>query len=286
MGEIFYVVVVPFDDNAAFLYGEVLANCWIAGRELGLGLSINHKGWYKITLIAIEFKIMKVTVYQVALNQPDLDLGTLSMRLSDQERVRMARFLREEDARAFAVSHVAMRQCLADILSVDEGLLQLSQDQHSKPYLKGYQDRLHFNLSHSKDYALIAVSEQGAVGVDIEYHRERIDCLALSERFFAKAEHAFLLSVSESDRLSAFYDIWTAKEAYVKAIGQGLSYGLDRFSVVSSEIGLSDGYDLKDEGKKTQDSWVISALNVPNWYSAALSTRSKAFISLLPASIH
>src|SRR5205823_2000983 len=96
---------------------------------------------------------------------------------------------------------------------------------------------LHFNVSHSGDRALLAFAIGREVGIDVEYVRENLDFVALSERFFSKAEHAALLALPPEHRGSLFYEYWTCKEACLKADGRGLRAPLDKFSIVKSGDG-------------------------------------------------
>jgi len=90
---------------------------------------------------------------------------------------------------------------------------------------------IHFNLSHTAGLALVAVAGNGRVGVDAEIVRPEIEVADLSRRFFAPAEAAEILALSADVRLAAFFTCWTRKEAFVKALGGGLSVPLDRFQV-------------------------------------------------------
>jgi 4'-phosphopantetheinyl transferase len=88
-----------------------------------------------------------------------------------------------------------------------------------------------FNLSHTGGLALVAIAGSGRVGIDAETVRSTIEVEDLSRRFFAPAEAAEILALSPDARLAAFFTCWTRKEAFVKALGGGLSVPLDRFRV-------------------------------------------------------
>ncbi|MBZ5627213.1 MAG: 4'-phosphopantetheinyl transferase superfamily protein [Acidobacteriia bacterium] len=88
-----------------------------------------------------------------------------------------------------------------------------------------------FNLSHTGGLALVAIAGSGRVGIDAETVRSEIEVEDLSRRFFAPAEAAEILALSPAARLAAFFTCWTRKEAFVKALGGGLSVPLDRFQV-------------------------------------------------------
>lgn len=103
--------------------------------------------------------------------------------------------------------------------------MRLGRGEHGKPHL--LEGRCEFNLSHSEGYAALGVQQQGPLGVDIEDQNRQVDWKALTERFFARPEvEAARLA---SDPRSCFFEIWTAKEAYIKALGSGLYHPLDQF---------------------------------------------------------
>jgi 4'-phosphopantetheinyl transferase len=90
---------------------------------------------------------------------------------------------------------------------------------------------LYFNLSHSNEYAVIAVSRTGPLGVDIERVRLMPDLEEIAARFFSSAEQAAILRLPAAQRLPAFYRCWTSKEAFIKALGAGLQFPLRCFDV-------------------------------------------------------
>ena len=96
-----------------------------------------------------------------------------------------------------------------------------------KPFLKN-RNNIQFNISHSGDWVVCAFSRK-AVGIDIE--RIKPANFEIAERFFSKAEYEALLKKSENERVSFFFDLWTFKERYIKAIGRGLSKSLSSFTV-------------------------------------------------------
>jgi 4'-phosphopantetheinyl transferase len=100
-----------------------------------------------------------------------------------------------------------------------------------KPMLDAEDGLLRFNLSHSGDLALVAVSLGRDIGVDVERVRPDRDLERIATRFFSAAEVAALLALPRAERAGAFYRCWTRKEAYIKALGDGLAIPLDSFDV-------------------------------------------------------
>lgn len=181
---------------------------------------------------AIPLEANSVHVWRVSLRAADP--RTLLPLLSTDEQVRAARFVFERDADAFIVAHASLRRILSDYLGVAPQSLHFLDGEFGKPAIAGPPGAaLEFNLSHSGDLALIAVSGRGPVGVDIERLDPRIEHLELAEQFFSPAERAALRSLSpEVDaRTEGFFNAWTRKEAYLKATGHGITRGLHHFDV-------------------------------------------------------
>jgi len=129
-------------------------------------------------------------------------------------------------------SHKQMAQTLA-LGWLRQGLSQFSQnidierDRHGRPYLTGISG-VDANWSHSGELLLVAFGHGIRIGVDIELLRPRVNALALASRFFAPSETAQLQALPEEVREQAFIHLWCAKEAVLKALGRGISYGLQR----------------------------------------------------------
>ena len=127
-----------------------------------------------------------------------------------------------------------------------------------------------FNLSHSGRWGLLAVTTGRRVGVDIQEMDPRTECEKLAERFFSRRESAALMALPWNERRTAFFRGWTRKEAFLKAMGRGISMGLDTFDV---SLGPEDPPAVlatrfePDEG----GSWMLNDLNVAEGYAAALA---------------
>ena len=157
------------------------------------------------------------------------DASAADALLAPDERARMNVYRRPHDARMYLLCRAMMRTVLSRYLGCDCADLRFTANAFGKPILDGAHFALHFNLSHSHGIAALAVSVDRAVGIDIEDRTRAIDHLALAERFFP-AEEAQQLRALRGDQLrDAFFSIWTLKEAFVKGIGQGLTFPLDAF---------------------------------------------------------
>jgi 4'-phosphopantetheinyl transferase len=149
--------------------------------------------------------------------------------LAQEELDRASRLLFLEGRRAFIQGRLFLRRTLARILEKDPRQLAFGSEGNGKPTL--VDSDLAFNLSHSGGEAILVVSGSGPVGVDIEVVSDERDLTGLAERYFAREEVERFRSLEPKDRTAGFYRCWTRKEAFVKAIGEGLSRPLDSFVV-------------------------------------------------------
>lgn len=159
------------------------------------------------------------TIALLALDAVDDD--RLLEPLSPDERTRAAAFRFASDGRRFALRRGWLRHLLATRTSVAAGALHFAVGEHGKPFLPAFPD-LHFSLSHSAGVALAAIADV-PVGCDIEACEPAKADPQVAARLFAPAERALLAPLSGAAWTAAFFDIWVRKEAYVKAIGTGLS---------------------------------------------------------------
>ena len=139
-----------------------------------------------------------------------------------------ARTFRHTPSRSrFVVGRAALRWLLASQLNLKPKDVRLDRNAHGKPGLHSqHASSLQFNVSHSGDWVLIALSRSAEVGADIETIRPMPQALALAERYFTAAEIATLRTCPELERETAFFGLWTQKEAQVKALGTGLANSL------------------------------------------------------------
>ena len=157
--------------------------------------------------------------------------------LSAEESARASRFVRPKDADNYRVSHSALRCILSRYVDLGPKDLIYNKSKYGKPSLEGGFP-LSFNMSHSGDLALIAVSSVGQVGADIECGRENTEYMEIAERFFTQKECHWLEGVSgEGEKRESFLKLWACKESYIKATGRGMMEPLDAFDVIEVSSG-------------------------------------------------
>ena len=173
----------------------------------------------------------EVHLWIVRLEASEGPFEQLSTWLSPDETARAARFRFDKHRRAFVLGRAALRALLGRHLGVPAAQVSFSYGPKGKPALADATHPLRFNASNSGNLAAIAITEGCEIGVDIEQRRPVPEIERIAERFFAPQEAAELMALPEALRTQGFFNCWTRKEAYIKAVGDGLSVPLDGFRV-------------------------------------------------------
>lgn len=211
-----------------------------------------------------------VDVWRIGLARDAASLATLWATLSEEERGRAERFVFPADRDRFLASHGALREILGRYLRCDPGRIAFRTTEYGKPFLAPDSGSLRFNLSHSGDQALFAVTRSRQIGVDIERLREDFDVYEIADRFFSPGEVAALRALPQASLREGFFTCWTRKEAYIKARGEGLSMPLDRFDV--SVAPGSEARLLAARGDPAAaEGWTLRAIDPGEGYVAALA---------------
>lgn len=163
---------------------------------------------------------------------PD-DVRAAAALLSDGERQRASRFARDRDRRRYTVARSRLRQLLGARLEVPPDAIELVYGERGKPGLAPrFQDSaLRFNVSHADGVAVYAFSVGREIGVDVEGVRVMPDADAIAACMFSRRENEAYRALDPRDKPLGFFNCWTRKEAFVKALGDGLYHPLDRFDV-------------------------------------------------------
>jgi 4'-phosphopantetheinyl transferase len=215
-------------------------------------------------------------VQQVHVWHAELDVGPtiaakLETLLTSDERGRARGFKFDRDRHRFVAARGMLRAILGGWLGRDPHALQFAAGDHGKPYLAD--DAVFFNTAHSEDHALFVLADRSPVGVDIEVVRDLPDALDIADRFFTPREAATLREMPEPQRRIAFFQCWTRKEAYVKALGEGLLRPLDSFEVTATADGTF-GLELASDHGHVLKGWSLHDLSELPVYSAALAVQA------------
>jgi 4'-phosphopantetheinyl transferase len=206
----------------------------------------------------------------------NLDAGLQSLQqalslLSPEEQLRRNEFRLGSLQQRYTLARAALRTLLAAYLDVAAGSIPLRYGAHGKPFLQDTSSRLQFNLAHSGHLCVLAFTLDSEVGVDVERVRSLRDAAAVAARFFSKEECEDLLREPAVQREQAFFRCWTRKEAFVKAVGTGLYFPLNRFRVSLQERAAL----LEINGSTTEaESWSLRDLPTQTGYAAALAVHN------------
>ena len=193
------------------------------------------------------------------------DIAADDACLSPDERERAERIATQRHRQRFVTARSTMRRLLAQYLGCEPAWLVFTYGEHGKPALQ--ESDLSFNMSHSHEMVLYAVTRVRAVGIDVEWPRPKVAYEQIAERFFSLEEREALSAVATTEKKAAFYNIWTRKEAYIKARGDGITAGLDTFGV---SMGADAALMYSDEGQAELARWQMQTLDPAPGYVAAL----------------
>jgi 4'-phosphopantetheinyl transferase len=222
-----------------------------------------------------------VDVWATALDQAPAVLARLRGTLTDDETARADRFHFERDGHRFVIARAVLREILGAYLGVAPRAVRFVLGPRDKPALAPPVDAagVQFNVSHSGEIALYAVTRREPVGVDVEQVRALDDLAALAERNFSRAECAALFALPPERRAVAFFSCWTRKEAYVKALGEGLSHPLQAFTV-SFEDGAPARVVEIDGDIAAARRWTLAAIDVAAGYAAAVAVDGPVTVTM------
>ncbi len=184
---------------------------------------------------------------------------TLMLYISKDRQARIKSFYRKEDSYRALLADVLIRTIIFRDLGINNSDIIFHTNEYGKPILSN-EKGFHFNISHSMEWVVCTTSDR-PIGIDIEYIQP-ID-FDIAKRFFSMDEYEDLMKVCINRRLSYFYDLWTLKESYIKAIGKGLSIPLHSFYC---KVG-DDGIIRTDEN---MDGWIFSQYNVDSNYKLSV----------------
>ncbi|MCY3752212.1 MAG: 4'-phosphopantetheinyl transferase superfamily protein [Gammaproteobacteria bacterium] len=192
--------------------------------------------------------------------------------LSQAELARAQKFRSKTGYREYIVTRGLLRQVMSETAGLDLAGVDFMYGEHGKPWLDARVSgrTVAFNVSHSHGLALVALTVGGRLGVDLEKVRPEVEWEDLAGRYFAEAEIRALENRPQGDGLKAFYACWTRKEAFVKALGAGVSYGLEQFDV---SVDPDEDYAALTIRGKDEDAagWLVKNLPVPDSHAAALA---------------
>ena len=269
--------------------------CWMIrlGKRRKKESSIEDEGFQTMRTIApwtschtswnppsetLALGIDEVHVWRARLDQEPSRVQSLLSTLSTDERERADRFHFQRDREHFIIARGALRAILGRYLQRDATRVRFYYGPHGKPALanESEDNAFRFNISHSHERALYAITRGREIGVDLERVRPILNVEEIAQRFFSQRETAALRALPPETRTRAFFACWTRKEAYIKARAEGLSFPLDKFDV-SLAPGEPAALLSAPEDPQEASRWTLLELEPGPGYVAALAVEGNGW---------
>jgi len=211
-----------------------------------------------------------IHVWPVQLVAPDTVVERCFVLLSSDERARAERFVFEHHRCAYVLSRGILRALLGRYISLQPADIHFSYGSKGKPHLCEFASQIRFNCSRSDGMALYAMTRHCDVGIDIEKIRPLQGMEQIALNFFCPEETRELLSLTPAERQEAFFRCWSRKEAYIKAVGDGLSIPLDGFRVTLTPGCPVEFVHLGDD-RALANEWALHDFTAIDDYAAAIA---------------
>lgn len=217
----------------------------------------------------------EVHIWRAFLDLPAIQVEQLVQNLSPDEYIRAERFYFERDKYRFIVARALLRTVLGSYLGVPANQLQFCYGHRGKPALAAIYAKsgLRFNVSHSQNLVVYAVSCDRELGVDVEFIRPISEAEQIAKRYFSVRENASFQSLPPSEKQAGFFYHWTRKEAHLKAEGEGLSADSDRFD---ASVATEDT-NILSSGDSASDRWFLHGFTPAPNYIATVAVEGKGW---------
>jgi len=213
----------------------------------------------------IEIDIDLIDIWQVDLTAEIS--GMNEVVLVADELIRADKFAFAADRQRFIRSRSALRLILSRYLDCSAGELEFQYNEHGKPGLlfPAVKD-LGFNLSHTDEVAIVAITRNRNVGVDVNALQrtanKKLEWRPIAKRSFSMPEQSRLFALPDADQELMFHQVWCQKEAYTKGIGEGFRYGFQEFTVVVDLAGSRIGLIADEKNPGFVDDWHLTRIDV------------------------
>jgi len=216
----------------------------------------------------------EVWCHWLHLDLPEEEWERLGEFLSPEELARAGRFQFPGGRRRFVAARGQLRAALGRCLGIPPAAVAITTEDRGKPVLapESAPSELHFNLSHSGDAALLAITRAGPVGADLEQVRPLAEMDGLVTRFFSAGEQSAFARLAAAEKPPAFFRLWTRKEAWLKATGVGITRGLDQVEVTFQPDAPARLLGLPVGAGDPRD-WTLNEPCAPEGFLAAVAVR-------------
>ncbi len=192
---------------------------------------MSKSSWLKVsTLLPLQNQQLHLFKIDLSTFFAKMPIGHIPF-LSADEYCRMMKFRFLKDKIRFGIGRYSLKLLLSTFEDSIPSFIVFEISKFGKPHLKDNPSKLQFNLSHSGKYLLIGIAKEYQIGVDTEVYNNTINHSTLANSVFSKSEQEALNSLENNKQMYGFYNCWSLKESFIKAIGLGLQIPLDLFSV-------------------------------------------------------
>jgi 4'-phosphopantetheinyl transferase len=216
-----------------------------------------------------------IHIWKITYSDFDNEESGFGKILSKQEISRADKFYFSIDKKRYLLTRALLKNILARITGADPQKLHFKFNEHGKPHLENFK-HIYFNISHSADIGLIAVTDCAAIGIDVEEYRKRLQLQEISKRFFSRYETDVLSKLPDNQKMHAFFNCWTRKEAFIKALGLGLTLPLKHFDVTLHPAEQARVIAIRYKDEKAEE-WTLKDIPMENEYAAAFAVKFKNF---------
>jgi 4'-phosphopantetheinyl transferase len=185
--------------------------------------------------------------------------------LAPHERERATRFYFERDRNHYIIGRGILRTLLGHYVNQPPATVPITYSQHHKPLLAT--NDFHFNIAHSNGIALMGFCHHAPIGVDVEYHRQDVEWQEIMPLVYTAAEQSWLVSHPDHKQFPLFYTLWTRKEAFLKARGEGLIGNPAAVTLLPDEQGI-----IAPLPPEPPMRWMVQDVAAPRNFSAAVCT--------------
>lgn len=214
--------------------------------------------------------MLKITCTKKPYSISEKSFSTLISYISQNRREGIKRFRRREDAYRALIADILIRSMTCQFLGIRNTEINFKESKYGKPYLLHYKN-FHFNISHSGDWVVCAIDNR-PIGIDVEKIK-KVD-FEIAKQFFSKMEYIELSKKTGNKKVAFFYDLWTLKESYIKAIGDGFSKEPDSFTIT---FGRQGPFIESPEEKNNLPKYYFKQYNIDKNYKMAVCSQNREF---------
>jgi 4'-phosphopantetheinyl transferase len=211
-----------------------------------------------------------IFIFSIKLSDWEKNIYQLWECLSIQEKGQANEYFNQTSSNNYIISHGILRYILSYYIKKNPRQINFHLSSNGKPYLKNNK-LIKFNMSHSLDYCVYIIGFKQEVGIDIEFHNNKINIQELSNLILTPIECGIFAKLENKAQFKLFFDLWTQKESIVKANGKGLTYPIDSLNIIN--IDFNTRICLDQENNKNKRFWYCKLLELLPNYSTAITTK-------------